>query len=180
MPATADTCNSHDDERDRPARHICITGGPAMSLIHCIYCSAATAELGPEGRRELLDRARVNNARFGVTGMLLYVDGSYFQVLEGETEAVDELFLRIAGDPRHGGVTEIIREPIAARRFPDWSMGYAEVGLEEIIATPGMNDFFHGGRCLADLDDGRAKKLLRAFALGRWRPQPRRDTALAS
>ncbi|MEQ8496099.1 MAG: BLUF domain-containing protein, partial [Gammaproteobacteria bacterium] len=92
-----------------------------MSLIHCIYASAATAPLDAAQRRELLRVARANNRRLGVTGILLYVDGSFFQVLEGEADVVDELFLRIAGDPRHANVTEIIRERIAQRAFPDWS-----------------------------------------------------------
>ncbi|MGE3569090.1 MAG: BLUF domain-containing protein [Gammaproteobacteria bacterium] len=150
-----------------------------MGLIHCIYCSAANDELDETTRRELLQRSRARNARLGVTGMLLYVDGAFFQVLEGETEAVDDLFLHIAGDPRHSNVTEIIREPIIARQFPDWSMGYAEPSRAEIIATPGLNDFFQDGRCLRDLDDGRAKKLLRAFASGRWRQRPSARDAVA-
>jgi hypothetical protein len=154
-------------------------GDPCMGLIHCIYCSAANEEVDEAARHALLVHARANNARLGVTGMLLYVDGTFFQVLEGETEAVDDLFLHIAGDPRHSNVTEIIREPIVARQFADWSMGYVEPSRTEIIATPGLNDFFQGGRCLRDLDDGRAKKLLQAFAKGRWRLQPAAHAAVA-
>ncbi|MCB1748933.1 MAG: BLUF domain-containing protein [Gammaproteobacteria bacterium] len=150
-----------------------------MSLIHCIYCSAASVELDQAARHELLARSQANNARLDITGILLYVEDAFFQVLEGEAEAVDDLFLHIAGDPRHSNVTEIIREPIVARRFPDWSMGYAELSRAEIMATPGLNDFFQDGRCLQALDDGRAKKLLQAFASGRWRQRPSIRTAAA-
>jgi len=143
-----------------------------MSLIHCIYASAARHALDDAARRELLRVARTNNERLGVTGMLLYVENSFFQVLEGEPEVVDELFLRIAGDPRHGNVTEIIREPITRRAFPEWSMGYAAVSRADILATTGLNDFFAGASCLRNIDGGRAKKLLHAFACGRWRQPP--------
>lgn len=148
-----------------------------MSLIHCIYASAATASLGPRALRALLSRARENNGRLEVTGVLLYVDGSFLQVLEGETEVVDELFLQIAGDPRHHNVTEIIREPIARRAFPDWSMGYAAVTRSELVAISGCNDFFAGASCLDRVDAGRAKKILHAFASGRWRQPPARARA---
>ncbi|MEQ8662676.1 MAG: BLUF domain-containing protein [Gammaproteobacteria bacterium] len=140
-----------------------------MSLIHCIYASAANGAFDAAARRELLQRARANNARLGVSGILLYVDGSFFQVLEGEADVVDELFLRIAGDTRHGNVTEIIREPIVRRAFPDWSMGFAAVTSAELLATAGCNDFFAGASCLDRIDAGRAKKILQAFASGRWR-----------
>ncbi len=143
-----------------------------MSLIHCIYASAANHALDDAARRELLRVARSNNERLGITGMLLYVDDSFFQILEGEAEVVDELFLHIAGDPRHSNVTEIIREPVVRRAFPDWSMGYAAVSRADILATTGLNDFFGDASCLRDIDAGRAKKLLHAFACGRWRQPP--------
>lgn len=96
-----------------------------MNLIQIIYTSASAGGLDAVERGRILCRARVNNARLGISGMLVHVDGSFYQVLEGEVEAVDELFLRIAADPRHLRVTEILREPIARRRFAGWRMGFA-------------------------------------------------------
>ncbi len=143
-----------------------------MSLIHCIYASAASHGLDETARRGLLRQARANNGRLGITGMLLDVDDSFFQVLEGEHEVVDELFLRIAGDPRHGNLNELIREPIGCRAFPDWAMGYAAVSRTEILATTGLDDFFGDASCLRDIDAAQARSLLRAFACGRWRQPP--------
>lgn len=101
--------------------------------------------------------------------MLLYVDGSFFQVLEGSADAVDALFARIALDPRHRSVVTIIREPISQRAFGEWTMGFANMTREEVITAVGMNDFFGSKTCFDELDGGRAKKLLAAFAEGRWR-----------
>jgi hypothetical protein len=48
-------------------------------------------------------------------------------------------------------------------------MGFSNISLNELEKIEGLNDFFHGGSCFAQLDAGRAKKLLAAFGDGRWR-----------
>jgi len=101
-------------------------GSTSMSLIQLIYTSASARGLDEVERARIVCRARVDNARLGISSVLVHVDGSFFQVLEGEVDVVDELFLRIAGDPRHVRVTEILREPITRRRFAGWCLGYAD------------------------------------------------------
>jgi len=106
-----------------------------------------------------------------LTGMLLYAeaDRSFFQVLEGAPEPIERLLQKLRLDERHGHLTVIIREPIADRSFKEWTMGFASVTPESLNEIPGLNDFFQNGSCFTDLDTGRAKKLLAAFAEGRWR-----------
>ena len=138
-------------------------------LIHLIYCSAAARSFGREELAALLGRARANNARLGITGMLLHIEGSFFQVLEGAPDAVDGLFDAIRRDARHRQLTVIIREPVAARTFGEWTMGYADITPVELDGIVGANDFFAGGESFTHLGEGRAKKLLAAFRDGRWR-----------
>jgi hypothetical protein len=76
---------------------------------------------------------------------------------------------KLRQDKRHSHVTTIIREPIAKRSFTGWTMGFSSVSPEKLRRVPGLNDFFEGHSCLTELDAGRAKKLLAAFAEGRWR-----------
>lgn len=120
---------------------------------------------------DLLQRARAVNEQLGVTGILLHAecDGSFFQVLEGEREAIDYVFHRIILDKRHSHLTTIIKEPIAERSFADWTMGFSSVSPESLAEIRGLNDFFQGGSCFTELDAERAKKLLAAFAEGGWR-----------
>jgi hypothetical protein len=118
---------------------------------------------------ELLQAARENNARLGLTGMLLYAEGSFFQVLEGPADDVDALYTRIERDRRHCQVTQIIREPIPRRYFEAWTMGFCKVTREELAGLPGDNDFLLQEATLVNIDAGRAKKLLAAFRDGRWR-----------
>lgn len=139
------------------------------ALIHCIYVSAATHEFGQDELSELLQAARLTNSRLGVTGMLLFAEGTFFQVLEGPPRTVDDLYERISRDRRHSEVAKIIREPIARRSFDEWTMGFSRLSRRDLAGVAGLNDFFGAARCVADLDEGRTRQLLAAFADGRWR-----------
>jgi hypothetical protein len=138
-------------------------------LTHCIYSSTATPLFRDDGIEELLAQARVANAQADITGILLYVDRGFFQVLEGHPLRVDETFAKIGRDPRHNRVTRIISEPIKCRSFSQWTMGFPKLETRELQSIIGANDFFSSRSCLTELESGRAKKLLEAFAKGRWR-----------
>jgi hypothetical protein len=142
-----------------------------MELIHCIYASTAQSAFHESQIPALLQQARTANAALGLTGMLLYIKGSFFQILEGHAEDVDATFERISRDTRHTRVTLIIREPIASRRFGEWTMGYQTVDPLDAGELIGENDFFKSASCVTEIGSGRAQKLLRAFALGSWRLQ---------
>ena len=139
------------------------------SLIHCIYCSRSVRGFSEHEIPALLAIARRNNTRDGVTGMLLLIERSFFQVLEGDEGIVDATFQRIARDPRHLQVTQIIREPIAHRSFGDWTMGFASTSRQELGKLTGENDFLSNPDSLESLSPGRAKKLLSVFKDGGWR-----------
>ena len=89
-------------------------------------------------------------------------------MLEGGEATLTGLFARISLDSRHMNVTKIIHEPIAQRSFDDWTMGFSEGDHCELEMMEGFNDFFRQGNSLTNLEAGRAKKLLLAFAQGRW------------
>jgi hypothetical protein len=144
-------------------------------LTHLIYTSAAASVFDPSDLKTILQVARSKNSQRSVTGMLLYTSGSFFQVLEGDEATLTELFAIISSDPRHTNVTKIIDEPIAQRAFGDWTMGFSEVDPSELEEIEGLSDFFQQGNSLTDLQPGRAKKLLSAFAQGRWRARLKGD-----
>ena len=100
------------------------------------YLSAATAPLDAAGLQALLTVSRRNNARLGITGMMLYHDGSFLQILEGPEDAVNGLYDRISQDSRHGGMIRMLAAPVTTRAFPDWQMGLVQ--LSEL--DPGQRD----------------------------------------
>ncbi len=86
--------------------------------------------LGDDGNtvdeiERILGTARRNNHAQGLTGALLYSEGSFAQVLEGTLSAVELIFEKIVLDARHSNVTVLHFEPLKHRRFGDWSMAYA-------------------------------------------------------
>jgi hypothetical protein len=103
------------------------------------YESQASVPLTAPDLLDLLARSRENNARSGVTGILLYRHGTFLQVLEGPRAEVDGLYATIAGDSRHHEVSTVLVEERPARRFPDWTMGFADVD-GELGEVDGFND----------------------------------------
>jgi len=107
-------------------------------MIRLVYLSAAMPTLAHGDLEQILSVSRDNNKGAGITGLLLYGRGSFIQVLEGEAADVDACYERICRDSRHSALMPVVREPIKARSFGDWSMGYRalkgdERGLESLI-----------------------------------------------
>jgi hypothetical protein len=59
-------------------------------MFHVIYASAASHLLTKAELQAMLQETRETNVQVGVTGMLLYKDGSFLQVLEGDEGTCDE------------------------------------------------------------------------------------------
>lgn len=138
-------------------------------FVQCIYASAANTDFEQDELLSLLDLSRQNNEKIGVTGMLLYHESSFFQVLEGEADKVNAVFKRISNDPRHTQVVKLIVEPVEQRFFPNWSMGFAGISQEDLKDIPGLNDFYSSRLCFTQLEASRARVLLDQFRSGRWR-----------
>jgi methanogenic corrinoid protein MtbC1 len=86
------------------------------------YKSVATASPSPADLRTLVNQARQRNRNLGVTGMLLYEDGSFLQTLEGPPDKLGRLWASIRQDTRHDHI-EVLSEHIApARLFSEWDM----------------------------------------------------------
>jgi len=92
-------------------------------LVRLLYASRAKAPLTPEVIDNILQVSRKNNPSVGITGLLCHSGDVFMQVLEGGRDAVNMLYNRIAGDPRHTDVILLRYEEIAERRFASWSMG---------------------------------------------------------
>lgn len=101
-------------------------------LERLVYVSAATRELSPAELVELGRKARRNNAERRVTGMLLYIEGEFFEILEGPSAAVEETFARICADERNEWATPLIREHPFLRAFRSWSMGAHGLPFREL------------------------------------------------
>jgi hypothetical protein len=88
---------------------------------------------------DILEGARESNAEVGITGALVYVDGFFLQVLEGEAEEIRQLMGRIARDVRHESVTVLKQAEIPAALFSDWSMAYVSATAEQVAQWAGLS-----------------------------------------
>jgi len=141
-----------------------------MKLIQLIYASAAKNLFSPGELGELLRLARIKNQRLGVTGILLYHEGSFLQVLEGPLSAVEPLLETINHDKRHQKVMLLLRREIEARNFADWKMGFVDVAAQS-QSLPGFRDYFQSHSSFLDLlgDPKTIQRVVDGFRDGQWR-----------
>jgi len=110
-------------------------------LITLIYGSATNYQMHQDELAEILETARRNNAKVGITGMLLYKNMNFIQVLEGEAEAVEQLYEKIKLDERHHSVYTILKREIKAREFGEWKMSFVDLDETPPVDLPGYSDF---------------------------------------
>jgi len=91
-------------------------------LFRLVYSSRANPLQG-EAVLDLLQHARENNRELGITGLLLYGQEIFLQVLEGERDTVNALYRGIVQDERHHDVTILDARAITNRDFSAWAMG---------------------------------------------------------
>lgn len=91
-------------------------------LTRYIYLSHAVRPLDREALRQLVDQATAANAQHNVTGLLVYSDGHFMQVVEGPPEEIRQLRTNIEADPRHAHITELRFAPAQQRLFERWAL----------------------------------------------------------
>ena len=95
-----------------------------QNLVSKTYLSKAVQGFTDPDLEQLLLNCRRSNAAASVTGAMLYHNGYFMQLIEGEVEAIDLIYDRIQVDSRHEILSVLFEDEISARFFPDWTMGY--------------------------------------------------------
>ena len=106
-----------------------------------IYFSSSKKYLNPEEISELLSKSRENNLKNNITGVLLYFNGDFLQVIEGPKVALLELFEDIKKDERHTGILTVFNKNIKERHFPNWNMGFSYTDYEKLRKLSGIENF---------------------------------------
>ena len=131
-------------------------------MYYLIYLSAGVNWFSEKELTDILAISNNNNSRDNITGLLLYSEGNFIQLLEGEEQGVKSTFERISKDQRHKGITPIASGSIEKRNFPEWAMGFksinsSELGELDAYNNPSDKDF------LIDKDKHLSINLLKAF-----------------
>lgn len=149
-------------------RHISPCGSARNQVVKpysLIYVSIANEAFREEELLDILRVSRDKNLRNGITGMLLYKNRKFMQLLEGPEKAVCETYARIVRDPRHRDVTVLLQGETPERDYVDWSMGFQNLEDESVRDTPGYSPFLDADFSVFDFasDPSRAHQLLRIF-----------------
>ena len=109
-------------------------------LIQSVYTSAAIQPMPKSKLYKILADSRVSNKLADVTGLLVYVDGQFLQVLEGEQEVVAALLEKISKDGRHKDVKVVYKTGIERRPFNAWEMAYVSPSPKELSTWAGLSN----------------------------------------
>ena len=96
--------------------------GFAISYVSTICTSILDEEI-----YQLFEFVKSNNDKNHISGMLMYSDGNFFQVLEGKKEAVKALFEKIKKDHRHYDIIPIIQHPIELISFSEYQTSFTTI-----------------------------------------------------
>jgi hypothetical protein len=97
---------------------------------HIIYMSRGSQAMTDDELRTLLLQARSANEEQNITGALVYGDGQFMQVIEGEESVLAALYSKLLTDTRHMNVVKLADKQISQRSFGEWSMGFRPVSAE--------------------------------------------------
>jgi hypothetical protein len=109
-------------------------------MYHLVYTSYAAEPFLEENIIRLLVQSRAYNTTKNISGILLYLQGKFIQVLEGKKSVVLALYDTIEKDPRHKKVKIVIEGSSSHRLFKDWSMGFKKLSVEEFENLTGAQD----------------------------------------
>lgn len=96
-----------------------------MGQIHYLtYVSRMTLKAGvtPRTLSDIMTVAQRENLAHQITGFLCFGNGYFFQYIEGEKSAIEQLFGNIQRDGRNRDVTLKSKGVIEQRLFQDWQM----------------------------------------------------------
>jgi hypothetical protein len=110
-------------------------------MIDLVYSSVDAVGFSQQNLIDLLKTSRRNNEKAGVTGMLLYHNGNFLQILEGEERSVRRLYKTIMTDPRHRDVMLIGTRKIRERMFDEWEMAFTNLDELDPTMIEGLSDY---------------------------------------
>lgn len=119
--------------------------GELMDLHELVYVSVATREMSPLDLIALLDQSRDKNGRLRITGLLVYHQREFMQLIEGNKADIFSLYDTICRDDRNQQNHLLWDGPIAQRSFADWSMAFLAPGDLSLEGKPAYSDFLQRG-----------------------------------
>jgi hypothetical protein len=109
-------------------------------MYQLVYISHATAPFSEEELVSLLEDCRKKNKAKEITGMMIYLQDRFIQVLEGDYSTIKRLYTKIERDSRHKKISILLEGESDERIFKDWSMGFKNLSLMDYNELNGFQD----------------------------------------
>ncbi|AOG04274.1 BLUF domain-containing protein [Bosea sp. RAC05] len=104
---------------------------PQHTLRHFVYCSRAADGVDDAEVGRIVESAQRSNRARGITGVLVFGGGVFFQWIEGPPAQIQSLIASLHSDPRHYDIVSLSQsEEKRERLYPNWEM--ERVGVEDI------------------------------------------------
>ena len=101
-------------------------------MFRLIYSSKLATPMTATLLSEIVSVSVNTNQKIGITGILLFAENAFMQVLEGSEEHVRATMETIDSDSRHSDVRILFSGGATERAFPDWHMKAAAPTAEQI------------------------------------------------
>ena len=128
-------------------------------LIQIVYISTVDPKWTVD-TAEILSTSQRNNARAGVSGLLVFDGKRFLQALEGPEDAVTATYRRIKADPRHRATVILSQRTVAERQFGDWAMAWTRA--DTATGDADLAAIVHA--MTAGVTDKNNRELFRGFA----------------
>ena len=104
-----------------------------------IYSSEASTPMQTDDLEELLGHSRRSNGAKGITGALVYAEGIFMQILEGDRTKLQDLMAKIRKDVRHETVIVLRECEIPSKVFGNWKMAYVGATPQQVAKWAGLS-----------------------------------------
>ena len=96
-----------------------------MACHQLIYISRPTIKITAAVLLDILKKSENKNHPHQISGLLVFHNGQFMQLMEGEKKAVRNLFETVKHDPRHTDVEIVLEVDSPERCMPAWAMGFS-------------------------------------------------------
>ncbi len=141
----------------------------ALPLTHFVYCSRAAEGVDAAEVGRIVEAAKRANLARGITGVLVFGSGVFFQWIEGPDDQIQRLITSLHGDPRHFDIVALDEsEEERERLYPNWDMEWVEaedirVVLQDALdSAEDANNVAALTRILGQIDAGPLDRLGRS------------------
>lgn len=93
-----------------------------MHLIAYISEYTGSEDKAYDVLRDIVSVARKENAKYGITGVLFFIDSKFLQIIEGYETPLRRLMTNIEKDERHRNIEYLIDVEVPAKGFDGWNM----------------------------------------------------------